>query len=432
MEFVSPTQLIPLEREPLALFARVRDVLAQLADAINPALLGYAPIDLCAEENTDMLPVVSALNSVVHAAIVAAVAPDAEVEIVGTAPSPASAAAELDHALRWTSLPTTGAQPPHMLREYARTTRIGLVRDVGAELCDARCRLVRGVRGVPMLSLETLSPVAAQALRARRVLLRADKFQFAADWPLLLDELEAAQWMFSSWAPVPPNGFSAPDFRRWERRGSEWGVAERPSILFGGTLTDMLATRPFNVRLRPRQCAMARALAHSFSGVFRCESLGDGLSTFTDLRTGSVITVMEHRQAPPYDVEWLGFGRLVPLGDEQYFSSDGMVFMSPNEAQRTRAVERACERLASSLTPTLAVEAALSAIRYDLDVPRSELTWIDAAWARDQLARFRARWLEYQSAGAGPVRRRGHQPPPLDVALTGWVAALEKVAMLRA
>jgi hypothetical protein len=302
------------------------------------------------------------------------------------------------------------------------------VRDIGGEAFDARCRLVGGRRQPPSLYFEPLSPIATQAMLARRFIYRADRFQFAVDWPLLLDELEAATWAFSSWSSAPPVQTPPLDFRRWELRGSEWVVVERPSLLFGSTLSDVLARRPLNVRLRPRQCAMARALARSFSGVFTCESYADGVATFRGLHDGRVMTVMEHRMAGQYGPEWIAFGRLIPLGDGRHLRSDGMVFMSPNEARRTRAVECAQRLLASSLEPTLAAEGALTRARYGVEVPCEVPGWTDAAWARRQIAEFKVKWREFASSSAGSAGGRGDRHPELDSVLTGWLAALQKVA----
>jgi hypothetical protein len=173
---------------------------------------------------------------------------------------------------------------------------------------------------------------------------------------------------------------------------------------------------------------MARALAHSFCGVFMCETLRDGVATFRGVHDGRLVAVTEHRMPAPYGEGWLGFGRMIPLGHGQHLRSDGMELMSPGDQRRTHAVERARTLMSSSLPPTLATEGSWSIARYDAQLPNEVPSWTDPAWARRQLAEFRDRWREFQSSTAGPSGVRGNRPPKLDAALTGWIAALEKLA----
>ena len=95
MRAISPDHLIQLDPEALGLFSAVRDG-TRLAGAVEPGTLGYAPVDLCAEEHPEMLPVVSAIHGAVQAAIAATTESTLHARTVSAAPSLAAAKTELE------------------------------------------------------------------------------------------------------------------------------------------------------------------------------------------------------------------------------------------------------------------------------------------------------------------------------------------------
>ena len=206
--------------------------------------------------------------------------------------------------------------------------------------------------------------------------------------PVLALERRASSWYFARFST--PRG---PAARPRERREQEWSLAERASLVMGLTMVEGFVASGSPDDLPVRLRLALGSLVGSVSGVFEIDARRDGThSVLRDAVGGDRYTVYEHNDEIPYEIGWVGMGRLLPLAAPEasergrmsrlvsrrgrsrpslWLRSPGMSFFGGVGPHSGRALGKGIQEGKSlGLGPGITMEGIISQLGHDAKVPR--------------------------------------------------------------
>ncbi|MBV9774211.1 MAG: hypothetical protein JO040_09695, partial [Gemmatimonadetes bacterium] len=252
---------------------------------------------------------------------------------------------------------------------------------------------------------------------------------------LLSLERTASSWWFSRWCP--PRPMRGGEFAQGVRE-QEFSLVEWPLASLERTAVECLAEEG---ELPPRQQHLAEQLRESFVGVWEVRATDDVDTLLASPLDGRTYPVREHAPEVGYRVGAVAMGRLIPFGDGTYLRSPGMLFTGPAEPEFARPLAGVLEKAPQSLPPAAVLEAVVSRVFGQADVPREVKPARNAKEAKELLAELRPLLEE-----AGMARRitldelapevdRSQLSPDaelydyeLDTVLYEWIQALGEMA----
>ena len=301
---------------------------------------------------------------------------------------PEQALDDLTHALTPPDGPTP-LRPSRAERRAAFDDAALLVRELGLEEFGVSCDLDTADDGVHELVTVDVSPETAQVELLEFLINRAENVAVDAD-PLLATEREASAWEFSRWSVSPPPGKRSADGDVARHiREQEYSLADRSTVALGTSVIATFADDEVFSELFPGQHRLAGALAASFVDVFQCTAIDGNRATLRSVRTDLTYVVHEHLEPVEYSVDWVAAGRLIPVGDELYLRSPGMVFGRANGLAASQSVAGMLDALEETLPPAIAVESFISSVLMGVAVPRDMKPMRTRADAREQLDELR-------------------------------------------
>jgi hypothetical protein len=106
------------------------------------------------------------------------------------------------------------------------------------------------------------------------------------------------------------------------------------------------------------------------------------------VRDGQTFNVHEHMVPASYQAGWMCIGRLIPLDDDLFARSPGMLFGSPPIETLATAAVNEFDALCATLPPELALEAVIASSVFGQRVPRELKPASSRAAARDVLTQL--------------------------------------------
>ena len=275
---------------------------------------------------------------------------------------------------------------PRSIRDEVVADLGDLVNEVGLEEFDTDCALEMRRSGTSQLFAMPLSAEAAHVYLIPHLLERLESSLLVGDvFPAI--ERDASSWEFACWNVAPPARLARGEIASLASsiREQEYSLVERRMVSLGMTALDDLLAESI-AGMFARQVRIAESYAASATGIYECDVIDGDRALLRSVIDGRVVVVYDPLDAGYTTPGSLCLGRLLPFDrDGVHLRSPGMVVVPPGRPDLARAAVDAFRQYCATLPPSLAVEAVISSVVYEIPVPRPTKAKDSRAQARETI-----------------------------------------------